>query len=72
MVLYTCFKKLKTDYYICQRGILDTNEEAFEESLSDYKIISVPSSNLTYDILKVIDEIHMVKISLKEKIIFSF
>jgi hypothetical protein len=72
MVLYTCFKKLKTDYYICQRGILDTNEEAFEESLSDYKIISVPSSNLTYDILKVIDEIHRLKISLKEKIKFSF
>jgi hypothetical protein len=72
MVLYTCFKNVNTDYYICQRGILDTNEEAFEESLSDYKIISVPSSNLHFDILKAIDEIHMVKISLKEKMIFSF
>jgi hypothetical protein len=68
MTLYTCFKKVNVDYYICHRGIVDTNEE----NVDDYKIISVPPSNLRFDILKAIDEIHMVKISLKEKVKFSF
>ena len=71
MVLYTCFKKVNTNYYICRRGVVDTNEEAFEENLSDYRIISVPPSNLTYEILRSIDEIYMLKLTLKDNIMLS-
>jgi hypothetical protein len=64
MVLYTCFKKVNTNYYICHRGVVDTNEE----NLIDYRIISVPPSNLTYEILRSIDEIYMLKLTLKDNI----
>jgi hypothetical protein len=68
MVLYTCFKKVNTDYYVCTRGIMETKEE----NLNDYRIISVPPSKLTYDILKSIEEVYTLKMILHEKVKILF
>jgi hypothetical protein len=57
MVLYTCIRKKDTNFYTCQKGFYE-----YEEStLLDYKVISVPSSDLTFEVLQNILDFELLK-----------
>jgi len=57
MVLYTCIRKKNTNFYECQKGFFE-----FDQSiLLDYKVISIPPSNLTFTILQTILDYELLK-----------
>lgn len=57
MVLYTCIRKKYTNFYECRKGFFE-----FDQSiLLDYKLISIPPSNLTFSILQNILELELLK-----------
>ena len=57
MTIYTCIRKKYTNFYECQKGFYE-----YEESiLLDYKVISIPSSNLTFTVLQNILDFERLK-----------
>ncbi len=57
MVLYTCIRKKYTNFYECRKGFFE-----FEQStLLDYKLISLPPSNLTFPLFQNILELELLK-----------
>jgi hypothetical protein len=65
MVIYTCVKNINTDYYECYNGIKE-----FEDSfLEDFRMISIPSTNLQFEIFKQIMDKQALTYTLKKKVI---
>jgi hypothetical protein len=60
MTLYTCIRKKDKNFYECIQGFHDYPES----DILDYKIISLPSSNLTFQICKEYYDYTRIKYSL--------
>ncbi len=65
MVIYTCIKNINKNYYECYKGI----KEFDNTLLDDFRMISIPSSNLQFDIFKNIMDKNLLEYTLKNKII---
>lgn len=65
MVIYTCVKNINTNYYECYKGIKDFDDTF----LDDFRMISIPSSNLQFDIFRNIMDKNLLGYTLKSKII---
>lgn len=57
MTIYTCVRRKNENFYTCKKGFFDTSEI----ELNDYKILSIPSSTLTFDVLRNILELEYLK-----------
>lgn len=65
MVIYTCVKNFNTDYYECYNGIRDFEDDFLE----DFRMISIPSTNLQFEIFKHIMDKQLLTHTLKKKVI---
>ena len=63
MVIYTCIRKLNRDYYECFKGILEFQDTILE----DYRMISIPSSLLDFEVLQNIEEQTLILTNLHPK-----
>jgi len=57
MTIYTCVRKKDTNFYQCKRGFFDTEEK----DLVDYKVFSIPSPILTFEVLQYILDLENLK-----------
>ena len=67
MVLYTCVKNINTNYYECYKGIRDYESVYLE----DFRIISIPPSNLNFDFFRNLMDLQLLKYTLKSKVIIE-
>lgn len=67
MVIYTCVKNINTQYYQCYKGIKDYDNIHLE----DFRMISIPTSNLKFDILRNIMDIQLLRYTLRSKVIIE-
>lgn len=72
MTLYTCIRKKDTNFYECMQGFYDYEKL----DILDYKIISIPSSNLTFQFFRELFDYNQIKQSLpkeyRKNLIFHF
>jgi hypothetical protein len=67
MVLYTCIKNINTNHYECYKGIRDYDSVHLE----DFRIISIPPSNLSFEIFRNLMDLQLLKYTLRFKVIIE-
>jgi hypothetical protein len=63
MVIYTCIRKINKDYYECYKGTF----EFPETNLEDYRMISIPSSTLTFELFQNFEEQMLLLLNIHPK-----
>jgi hypothetical protein len=67
MVIYTCIKNINTNYYQCYKGIKDHDNVHLE----DFRMLSIPSSDLNFEIFRNIMDLQLLKYTLRAKVIIE-
>lgn len=67
MVIYTCVKNINEDHYQCYKGIKDFDNIHLE----DFRMISIPTSNLSFEIFRNIMDIQLLRYILRSKVIIE-
>lgn len=65
MTIYTCIKNINTNYYKCYKGIKDYDNIHLE----DFRMISIPSSYLKFEIFRNLMDLQLLKYTLRSRVI---